>query len=175
MDFSAPINTHFIFNTALTDLDLVIVEISSGTRSDSADGRETERLTSGWDFSRCPSQHPAACTDGDFSLLCEDVLSLLLSLQWIYDGFCMWFLEYSNTLQKPKRSNNSLVFHMCFQCNRQWSVNARSVLRQRSTAGNGAAGSKGRNTVLNAEVFASRPGWPLTRGIITLASSIFMS
>lgn len=68
-------------NTALTDLDLVIVEISSGTCSDSADGRETERLTSGWDFSRCPTQDPAAFTEGDFRLPCEDVLSLLLSLQ----------------------------------------------------------------------------------------------
>jgi len=38
-------------NTALADLDLVIVEISSGTWSDTADGREVERLTSGRDFS----------------------------------------------------------------------------------------------------------------------------
>lgn len=53
-------------NTAFTDLDLVIGEISSGTRSDSADGREMERLTSGWDFSCCSSQDAAACTAGGF-------------------------------------------------------------------------------------------------------------
>lgn len=37
-------------NTALTDLDLVIVEISSGTWSVIADGREMEHLTSEWGF-----------------------------------------------------------------------------------------------------------------------------
>ena len=68
-------------NTARTDLDLVIVEISSGTWSDSADGREMERLTSGWDFSGCSSWDLAAFTEGEFRLLCEDVLSLLPSFQ----------------------------------------------------------------------------------------------
>lgn len=91
----------FNSNTALTDLDLVIAEISSGIWSDSADGREVERLTSGWDFSGCSAQDPAAFTEGGFRLLCEDVLSPLLSWEWIYDAL---FLHIPTPC---KRSNNS--------------------------------------------------------------------
>lgn len=54
-------------------------------------------------------------------------------------------------------------------------MNARSVLRRWTTAGNVSVGSKGRNVFHNAEALALRPGWPLMRGIITSASSKCMS
>lgn len=124
VDFSTPINTHFIFKLECSPHWFRSCYCRDQLRHLvwccwwKGGGASNLRMGFLNCFSCRCAQHRAAFLKWGFRFLkrvrmfCPS-FKFAVNLWW----FCVCFLEYSNSLQKHQRGNNSLIFLMCFQGN----------------------------------------------------------